>query len=72
MMSSGGAEMATRMQPQVLEMLQSSNLAGLTEEGKQIIMAKRAVKLHAYRVLQQMSAFTRVSFPLSQLLEDAR
>ncbi len=52
MMGSGAADMATRMLPQVLEMLTNSNAAGLMDEKAPIIAAKRQIKLHAYRVIQ--------------------
>lgn len=72
MMGSGGADMATRMLPQVLEILNESNAAGLQDERAQVLVAKRQAKLHAYRVLQHMCAFTKVAWPLAQILEDAR
>ena len=72
MMSSGAADMATRMLPQVLDMLSSSSAAGLQEEKAQLLGAKRQMKLLAYSVLMQMSSYTKIDWPLEQLLEDAR
>ena len=64
MMSSGAADMATRMLPSVLDMLQNSNAAGLHDEKAQMTAAKRQLKLLAYRVLMQMSAYAKINWPL--------
>ena len=53
-------------------MLANSNAADMFDEKAPIIAAKRQIKLQAYRVIQQMSAFTSVEWPLAQILEDAR